>query len=261
MYRGYYLVSNGLLAQQRILDVVSNNMANISTAGFKGDTTIPTTFDERLIQIRNRKNETGTIQYRTIDYQNTALTAGQREYTDRRLDVCLSGNVFFNIQPYVEQLHGAGEEDQPTSYLTRAGQFELDSEGYLALANSGRVLDAAGEPILLGTSDITIDETGLITTADGQNFQLGLTYVAQNEDVVKQGDNLFTAVNSVPANQMPEGETYQVIQGAYERSNVNLSEEMTKGMAASRLFGNLAQALKAMDAINQKAAASLAKKM
>lgn len=249
MLRGFYISANGILNQQRIIETISNNISNSQTAGYKADTVIPTTFDERLLLIKGQKNKTGTIEYRTIDYLSTSLEQGSFNQTGRRLDMALKGNVFFNIQP-TNNLYA----DEGETLLTRNGQFSIDDEGYLVLEGAGRVMGKDG-PIQIGTADFTVDETGLIVTDDGQAYQLALTYVPAGTDVVKKGDNLFAlSENAEGAGEIPEGTDYAVLQGAYERSNVDVTHETTAAIAAQSNFTSCSQMLKIFDAINQKTA-------
>ncbi len=252
MYRGYYLAANGIINQQRIMNITANNIANSQTAGFKADNPIPTTFDERLLLIRNKNNTSGTIEYRTLDHSDTDLTQGSFEYTGRRLDAAISGNVYFNIIPASQTLYGedgvnpAGAE----TLLTRNGQFNIDDEGYLALGSAGRVMGQGG-PIQIGTADFSIDDKGNIQTDDGREFKLRLTVVESTEDVLKKGDNMFFAEN---ARDAADTDNYTVIQGAYERSNVDAAKEMTRAIAAQRLYDACSQALKQIDTVNQRTA-------
>ena len=55
MYRGFYIAANGIINQQRVLDVTSNNIANVQTAGFKSDENIPSTFERQRVLIRGKK--------------------------------------------------------------------------------------------------------------------------------------------------------------------------------------------------------------
>ncbi len=249
MFRGYYIAANGIINQQRVIDTVTNNIANGQTAGYKKDTNVPTTFDRQLLLIRGQKNKTGTIEYKTFDKTSTSLEQGTFEYTGSRLDVALKGNVYFNIQPKSEMYKDDGEV-----LLTRNGQFNIDDEGFLALGSAGRIMGKDG-PIQIGTADFAIDEQGNITTSDGKTFQLALSYVDENTDVLKKGDNMFAAAEgtNIPA-EIPEGTEYAVIQGSFERSNVNTAVEMTKSMAAQGIFNACSQSLQMFDTINQKTA-------
>lgn len=251
MYRGFYISANGMINQQRIIDIISSNVANVHTAGYKADTSINTTFDERLILVRGKNNRTGNITYRTQEVVRANLEQGSFEYTGSRLDMAIRGNVYFNVQPYSKLYEDDGEV-----LLTRNGQFNLDEEGYLALGSAGRVIADDGNPIQIGTADFSVAEDGTITTEDGRQYRLQLTYVDSNQDIEKKGDNMF--VNLSGTNDIPPDEDYRIIQGAYERSNVDITEETIDVLAAQRLFEACSTALSTIDNINQKAATEIA---
>lgn len=246
MYRGYYISANGMLNQQRILNVITNNMSNTQTAGYKSDNSIPTTFEEELLLIQGKQSENGEMLLRTQESTYTDLEQGTFEFTDSRLDMALQGPVYFNLQDY-----GDGE-----TYLTRNGQFSIDAEGYLALGSSGRILAEDG-PIQLGTADFTVSDDGVITTDDGRQFNLLLSYVEEASDVEKVGDNLFVPYEDAEA--VGADVEYKVMQKAYERSNVSVADEMIKAMAASRAFQSGSQALKIIDEINRRTANDIAR--
>ncbi len=121
---------------------------------------------------------------------------------------------------------------------------------------AGRVLGADGQPIQIGTADFAVTEDGTINTDDGRTFKLQLTYVDSEQDIEKKGDNMF--VNLTGTNNIPADEKYSIIQGAYERSNVDITEETVDVLAAQRLFEACSTALTQIDTINQKAATELA---
>ncbi|MEG0614674.1 MAG: flagellar hook-basal body protein [Oscillospiraceae bacterium] len=244
MYRGFYVTANGMINYQKVINTASNNIANSSTAGYRSDKVDPTTFDRRLLLLRGEENTTGTIEYKTVDNMKTDLTQGSFEFTSSRLDMAIDGNVYFNIE-------GKDGEEM----LTRNGQFNLDDEGYLALGTSGRVLGEDG-PIQIGTADFAVAEDGTITTSEGDTYKLLLSHIDENGDVIKSGDNLFT---SEDAGEIPEGEEYKILQGAYERSNVDYSKEITSVMEAQRSFEACSQALKMIDTINQRTASEIAR--
>ncbi len=248
MLRGYYTAANGIINEERILNIISNNMANASTAGFKSEIAIPTTFAEELLLIRGEHSDTGTIRYRTLQETFTNLEQSSWERTYSRLDAALVGNVYFNIEN-----RKTGEV-----LLTRNGQFALDAEGYLVLGPSGRILDENRNPIQLGTADFTISREGLITVDDGREIMLGLTYLPPDTEIRRVDDNMFRPYDDFPVGNIPEDEDYRVIQGAYERSNVNVGEETIRAMDAQHVFTACSQALKIVNSINQIAANDLA---
>lgn len=249
MLRGYYTAVNGIINEERILNVITNNMANLKTAGYKNEEAIPTTFAEELILINGKKSATGTIRYRTLQETFTNLEQASFEDTGSRMDCALIGNIYFNIEN-----RKTGE-----TLLTRNGQFSLDAEGYLCVGSSGRILDENRNPIQLGTADFGISATGLITTEDGRTFQLGLTYLPPDTAIERVDDNMFRPYEDFGVNNIPEGEDYRVRQGSYERSNVDVAEELIKAMDSQNVFTACSQALKVINSINQIAANDLAK--
>lgn len=248
MLRGYYTAANGIINEQRILNVITNNLANAKTAGYKADEAIPTTFAEELLLINGRHSQTGTIRYRTIDYTYTNTEQGTFENTGSRLDMALVGNVYFNIE----------ERRTGETLLSRNGQFTINGEGYLTLGTTGYVLDENGERIQLGTADFQVDRFGEITVGDGRVFQLGLSYVAPESDVEKVDDNLMRPYEDAPIGNLPDDIFYQVKQGWYERSNVDLAEETIAAMDAQHVFTACSSALKIANSINQLAVNELA---
>lgn len=250
MLRGYYTSANAIYTENRILNVISNNLANCKTAGYKTDEAIPTTFAESMLLIRGRHSETGTIRYRTLQDTYTFLEEGTLQETDSLLDCAIVGPVYYNIQQY-----GTDEV-----LLTKNGQFSIADDGDLELGNIGKVLDVNGNTINLGTSRFNIGVNGLIVTEDGREFQLGLSYIADYTDVEKVGDTLFRPYDPAPAGNIPDGVFYEMRQGWYERSNVDVGEEMVRAMDANNVFRANAQALQIANSINQIAANDLMKK-
>ncbi len=250
MLRGYYTAANGIINEQRILNVISNNIANVKTAGFKTDTAVPTTFNESLLLIKGKPSQTGTIRYRTIDYTKASLNEGTYENTGSRLDLALKGPVHFNIQSYQN-----GEV-----LLTRNGQFSIDAEGYLALGSDGRVLDNNQQPIQIGTSDFVVSKDGTIATDDGRTFTLGLTYLPADANAEKIGENTYRPYDEeVQTGNIPEDTNFTVMQGIYERSNVDITDEILKSTTAQGVFNACTSALKIINSVNQITCNNLAK--
>lgn len=248
MLRGYYTAANGIINEQRILNVITNNLANAKTAGYKADEAIPITFAEELLLINNRHSQTGTIRYRTIDYTYTNTDQGTFENTGSRLDIALVGNIYFNIE----------ERRSGERLLSRNGQFTINGEGFLTLGTTGYVLDENGERIQLGTANFQVDRFGELTVDDGRVFQLGLSFVPPESDIEKVDDNLMRPYEDTPIGNIPDGMVYQVKQGWFERSNVDLASETIAAMDAQHVFTACSSALKIANSINQLAVNELA---
>jgi flagellar basal-body rod protein FlgG len=164
--------------------------------------------------------------------------------------VAIVGSVYFNVEHYTD-----GEV-----LLTKDGQFDIADDGDLELGNIGKVLDINGDYINLGTSDFVIGEHGLITTSDGREFQLGLSYIDEYNDVEKVDDNLFRPYETAARGDIPDDVDYALKQGWYERSNVDIADEMTKALDANNIFKANSQALQIINSVNQIACNDLMKK-
>jgi flagellar basal body rod protein FlgG len=279
MLRGLYNSAQAMLVKQRELNAISNNIANVNTSGYKKSEIVTNTFQEELILVQGRRKTSGSFMQTYVDIDKANLEQSNFDFTGSKFDVGIFGNVYFNVRrpAYVpaagtaasentgnpenpENQAETGETDTRDLYqrtaagggaeetlLTRAGQFELDEEGYLTLNKAGRVQGENGD-ILIGNDDFTIDADGNIFNAEGQAIdRLRLTYVPPDADVAKVGDNLFRYDGN---EQLPDGEKFDVIQGAYEKSNVDVNKEMVQAMEVQRHYEANSSIFKYIDSMN-----------
>ncbi|MCL2754150.1 MAG: flagellar hook-basal body protein [Oscillospiraceae bacterium] len=242
--RGYYNAAQAMIVKQRELDAVSNNIAGIGVSGFRKDRVSLNTFQDELIWVQKRKaTHSGTFQQTYVEESHTLLEQGGLEFTDSRFDVALWGDVYFNVT------NRYGD-----TFNTRAGQFELDNMGFLALGSSGRVQGQDGD-IYIGHHDFVIDNDGVIRGGEfGEVIDtLRLTYIAPTDNVRKVADNLFSH-DGRGTDILPEGLMFHVIQGAFEKSNVDPNREMTRMIEIQRLFEANSAILKAFDSLNSRTA-------
>lgn len=238
MLRGFYNAAQGMIVKQRQLDAIGNNIVNVNTSGYRKDEIITNTFMDELILVNERKETSGHFLQTYADVSKTNLEQSNFTYTESNFDVAIYGNVYFNIK-----------DKNGNVYQTRNGQWELDNEGYLILGKSGRVQGRNGD-IRLVTDDFEINNDGVITMNGQVVDTLLLTYIPPDADVDKIGDNLMLYEGN---EQLPDGEFFDVIQGAWEHSNVDGNKEITQLMEAHRLYEANSKILKALDQINSKA--------
>lgn len=248
MFQGYYNLTSGILCQNRNLNVISNNMANVTTPGFKGDTFVASTFREELISRTGNKDKSnpsalGTMAMARAARQTvTDYTNQSFEPTKSNLDFALAGNGFFSIQ-----------SPNGTVY-TRNGSFTLDDQGYLYLPTIGRVLGDDGRPIHLGTDKIRVDSTGTIYNADG-NQQYGRLQVVDfanyDAQLTKTTGNVFRATG-----QATPVDT-KVVGNALESSNVDTVGQMTQMMSSQRALQSSSQVMKMYDQLIGKMVSQL----
>lgn len=241
MFQGFYDLASNLITQNRNLNVISNNMANVSTPGFKMDRMMETTFrDEMLYRYdQDGKTAVGTVSRMNVaDERITDYTEGGIRETGYPLDVGLTGEGFFVIQTDNGQVY------------TRNGSFNLNNDGYLILQGMGRVLGTDGQPIQMDTDDITIDKQGRITSSeDGRYFgTINVVDFADYAQLTKVTGGVFqTAAQPTPAADAVVTQKY------LEDSNVALAEQMTTMMSSQRVLQGSAQILRMYDQLISRA--------
>lgn len=257
MVRGIYTAASGLLTAERDINIKGNNLANLSTAGFKQDRLVTTTFAEALA-VRQEIRTTGAkydIGHATRGRKaleiKTDFSQGGLQSTERHLDFAISGDGFFTI------LSGRGEFDEEENtagiyegkYYTRNGQFQINPEGYLINALGDFVADEYDDPIFVERYDFIVDEKGNISTAVGDYIaRLGI-YNPDNPDLlIKNNEEVFTVLNE---DYEPEALEFtgMIHQGYIERANTDVTGQMAGLITSSRSFQSMTQVIKAIDAI------------
>ena len=243
MMKGFYTLTSGMASQQNRLNVVANNMTNISTAGYKAEHYTDRTFDEVMV---SRIGNIDKSHYQTMEtYQShilapdhlyTDFIQGSLEETNLPLDFAIQGEGFFAIQT----VDGVA--------YTRAGSFTLDNEGYLCLSELGRVLDREGNPIQLPTDKLDVDAQGNLSTQGGEYLAtLGVFMFPDNGELERTPYGLFTGEGAQLNDQV-------VIHHKWvERSNVNMIKEMVNMMTTQRALQSAAQLSKIYDQVINRA--------
>ena len=243
MTRGFYNLVSGMLSQGRRLDVIANNMTNISTAGYKTEQYTDRTFDEVMVsrignKIKSPYETMETYQSHILapDRLYTDFTQGSFEETNLPLDFAIVGEGFFAIQT----LDGVA--------YTRAGSFTLDNDGYLCLSELGRVLDDTGNPIQLPTDKLEVDKQGNLSTKGGEYLgTLGVYMFEDNQELERTPYGLFTGDG---AQLNPEA---TIMNKWVERSNVDMVQEMVDMITTQRALQSAAQMNQIYDEIIKRA--------
>lgn len=241
MFQGFYNVTSGMLSQSRRLDVVANNMTNVSTTGYKAERYTDSTFQQHVVSRIGNKDKSNPTELGEASYMLAPsqlyidYTQGTLEPTELALNFAISGDGFFAVQT------------QDGVAYTRSGNFSLDEEGYLCLPPEGRVLDPNGNPIALGTDAITADTTGTLYDLDGAALgQLGVFTFADTAQLTKNPRGLFTGGGAQAANVPVQWKML-------ERSNIDLVQQMTNMITSQRALQSAAQMSKMYDQLMTKA--------
>ena len=244
--KALYIASTGMAAQERNVEVISNNIANMRTTGYKKQRV---EFQDLLYQAYRRAgsatSDQGTQVPVGIEIGSGVKTAatprimsqGTVTPTEKELDVAVRGEGFFAVQL----------PDGRTGY-TRAGALSIDASGVLVDLNGNPVLGSSG-PIKFDDSDtdITIGSDGTVATNNGSKGQLALAQFTDPQILVREGDNYFSG----PAGNAPV--TTRVMQGAIERSNVSGVTELTTMIRVQRAYQSLASLMQKQDDLRNTA--------
>jgi len=235
---------------ERHLAVISNNLANVNTNGFKGDQTL---FEEYLTSGAHEDNfkpadrRVSYVQDRGIFHD---LTQGALQKTSNPLDVAISGDGFLTVQT-------AGGER-----YTRDGNLQINSTGQLVTNSGDAVLGTSGPIVFQPTDhDIAISQDGTITVQEGASRtdsirgKLRVVNFTDAQKLLKQGNNLFSAPNGVAAQQDTKS---TVQQGFVEKSNINSVVEMSRMIEINRTYTSIANMLAAEHDLHKSAIEKLA---
>jgi len=245
MVRGFYAAASGLFSRQKAISVIANNISNATTAGFKTQSTVESSFGDHLVARLSSmdgvsSNHIGPGSFMTVNSSEyTDFTQGSVESTGRNVDMAISGDGFFLVE---------SEEYGPV--LTRNGQFEIDSDGELSLPGVGKVLNDGEDTISLESSAFTVGKSGVISV-NGEEVDT-LYVVKPSEDAVMK--SVGNGVFQCDSYDQAEAENYMIIQGSIEKSNINLAREMSKLIADQNLYNSCAQIIKMYDGINELSA-------
>lgn len=233
MVKGLYTAYAGLTIQQKRLDVVSNNLANATTTGYKKEGLTTQSFKD-VYGIKVKDETVGYINQK-IGTLNLGAKVGESyrswdqgsiQETGNTFDFALSGDGLFSIS----FTNKAGET---STLYTRDGSFQMNQEGYLVTKDGDYVLGESG-PIQLPTDfdELTVEESGEIY-ADGEYIDTFAIVDFEDYDYIEAyGENLYRAVDGATQQEA----TATVNQGYLEASNINVVTEMVDMISIARDF-------------------------
>jgi flagellar basal-body rod protein FlgF len=221
------------IALRRNMEIIANNLANVSTAGFKRETPM---FEELLTPIEADNGALQEVAFVRDWGVMRDMTSGPLLQTGAALDVAVEGSGLLVVRT------AQGER------YTRDGHLKLDAAGRIVTANGDPVLGDGGEiTIPPGETEIKIANDGTISTKSGVVGRLSIVAVPPGA-LHKEGGNLYSA------DAAPEPATNtRVLQGMIERSNVEPVQEMTKMIEVLRAYQHSTETLNATDDLIRRA--------
>ena len=239
MSGGMYLAAAGALVQQLRLEVLSNNVANINTIGYKGDRSIfqipketePQAFETPIEGIQSLSPYAPPFTT-AIDFSQGAI-----RQTGNPLDVAINGSGFFSIRT-----------PDGVQY-TRQGSLTLDAEGVLVTPEGYPVLGEGGE-ITLEEGTVEIDMQGGVHVDGDEVGRLQITDFSNSDILKKAGNGRFVASDTVTQGERPENTSLR--QGYVETANVNPVQAMTEMIETSRAFEAYQKVIQSADEATSK---------
>ena len=236
MNTGMYAALSGNHSAMSRMDVISNNLANANTPGFKSD---QIAFESVLANVKNPSQ----MPVFSGDRFSTDFSAGTLLKSDNVLDLAINGDGFFVVNT-----------PQGTAY-TRQGNFHRGTGGKLLTADGNEVQGTNGS-ITVNGSRIDIAPNGVVTADGVPAGTLARVDFPKPYQLTKLGGGLFVPTDP---NTTPAPSTTEVKQGYLESSNVQVITEMARMIEASRYFDSCAKAVKTYDDMTAKAANDLGK--
>lgn len=248
MIKGLYSAVTAMVMNAARQQVLSHNISNLQTPGFKQILTTAQDFKQNQAVYSNGYTVNGKIDYlgllglgtqsgeEYIDFQQGAL-----EETDNPLDFALQGNGFFTV-------------DTPDGQrYTRDGRFLRDADNNLVTVDGFQVLDDAGQPIQLPDGDVSVSPDGAISVNGEEVATLGIGVFADPEAELQHTEgNLFTGPAASTGEDVP-----RVVQGYLETSNANPSQLMTQLVEVARSYEAAQKLVQNQDELLGKTIASL----
>jgi flagellar basal-body rod protein FlgG len=250
--RSLHIAGTGMMAQQTNVEVISNNIANMSTTGYKRRRAeFQDLLYQNLRRVGSQSADTGSVLPSGAQIGLGVKTGavyripeqGNLSQTQNRFDLAIRGNGYFQVQL------PSGE----TAY-TRDGTFALSPEGVIVTAEGFVVQPGVAVPA--AARDVTINASGeVLASLDGQIApqnvgQIQLALFANEAGLEAVGDNLLLATpgSGQPQPGAPGTPGYgQVMQGFVETSNVNVVQEITNLITAQRAYEMNSRVISASD--------------
>ena len=258
MINSLWIAKTRMSAQQTQLDVISHNLANVSTTGYKRNNAV---FEDLIYQnLRqvgaqtSEENQLPTGLHLGLGVRTVAtsrnFTQGSLQQSSNSLDVAINGNGFFEVNL----------PDGTIGY-TRDGSFQLDAQG--RLVTSGGLPVANGITVPQGATSISISESGVVSATIAGNpqpqqlGQLAMSSFINAAGLQPVGQNMYkeSAASGAPQQGQPGTNGLGVMrQGFLETSNVNVVEELVTMIQTQRAYEMNSKAIQTSDQMLAKLA-------
>lgn len=232
MLRSMYASVSSMITLQARQGIITNNLANINTTGYKSQTLVAKSFDDMLLHNKDsykngvsNVNELGSLNFGVrIDETATSYKQGTLIYTENNTDFAIVGNGFFQVT-----------DEQNNTYYTRDGSFKVNPQGYL-VTNSGQYVmginSQTGNPerIYIGSDLISISPDNSIMINGENRYKFNIVDFENYDNLTKYGNNLYKGEGGFNSNN------YSIKQKYLEGSNIDSINEMAMMMETVKEF-------------------------
>ena len=246
MINGIYFTTSGMNVDQKRMEILSNNLANINSTGFKKRSIVFVNYEDMLLTAFHRNLQIGSIEKGLIvEGISVDLSSGALKYTQNPLDLAINDNNFFSVQ-----------DNSGNELLTKNGSLGLDSENFLINSDGYRVMGLKGAIKIGNPEKLVIDSSGYVIT-DGQVIDsLKIASVASEQDLFINNSSYYTLKEGA---QAAEGQDIMIKQGFLETSNINGVSEMADMIAVMSSYEINQKIIKIQDETLNKAVNNVGK--
>lgn len=244
MVKGLYVANTGMMNEQRRVDVLTNNLANSATTGYKKEGTTSEAFKDVLAYKIKDTSEPGIA--KRLGTMNLGVKIGENyvDYsqgafheTGNTFDLALSGEGFFAVD-FMDK------EGNCIKKYTRDGEFTLNKDGAIVNKNGDFLLDTGGSHIILDpTQDFSVDRAGRVLQNGNQMAQIQVTDFEDYNYLRRYGETYFETVDGATEKDA----TAEVYSGYLEASNVQVVQEMVDLIAFTRAYESNQKIIQAYD--------------
>lgn len=239
MGREIYPAMSGGTRALRMLDVLSNNLANVGTTGFKADRATFALHSPAAARDLDPDSAEARLAaaWNALDGEATDFSQGSLQPSSSPTHLALSGEGFFSVQ---------GSDG--VVRLTRDGSFGIGADGYLATRQGDRVLDQAGRPIRVEGGDFLVDRNGDVRLGGQVVTRIGTVDVEDRAALAKVAGNRWETA----AGQDLRPVATEVQQFQLEGSNVEAVNALTQLVAISRYYEAFSRSLEASSEMDEQ---------
>jgi flagellar basal-body rod protein FlgG len=231
MLEGLYTAAAGMAAQQQRMDALSNDVANVNTAGYKR---VRVGFRDLVYQ-RTGPTGVSTGAGAAAVQLGRGYQQGSLQKTDQPFDLAIIGDGYFQVR----------RANTGQTALTRDGSFQVDATGQFVTAEGDALVPPISLPRGVDASKVTIGADGVVTAAGRRLGQIQLVTVPAPTGLAAAGNGYYTTTAASGGVRRTTTATLQ--QGTLESSNVDLADAMVDMMDAQRSYAMASKAIHMQD--------------